>query len=266
MKYNVNINQKVLAEEPESYDLTDGALLDFFWYYCNAKSERIASKRIEKDGELYTWIDYGVISRENPLMNIKTKAGISKRVKRLEELGWIKTTRPENQKTYVSLSAKCDKLLTDVNGAVNSSLQSCKLPLTNHNTNNHNTNIIEPPQKNKYSKNDFRLAGLLDKKIKENYPILAEKNTNLDQWANDIRKLRQLDGANEKQIEIMIYWVHGGMVEIDSKDLSFKEHDFWSQNIQSAAKLREQFYKNLYPQLKKEFDKHQKKNTVADLS
>lgn len=275
MKFNVNINQKALAEQPDDYDLTDGGLLDFFWYYCNSKNPKIASKRIEEEGEIYTWVDYGMITKEMPLIKIKSKAGISKRIKRLEELSWVKTMRPENQKVYIALTAKFEELLTDVNGAVNRSKQSRKPQLTNHSNNNHSNNNQESSQnhrakeykaaKVKFTDNDVKLARLLDKKIKENYPVLADKLTNIDQWADDIRKLREIDGAKSNQIELMIYWVHGGVFNRPNGDIKFKEHDFWSQNIQSASKLREQFYKNLYPQIKKDLEEKVQKNSVVKM-
>lgn len=147
MKYNVNINQKALADE-DNFDLVDGALLDFFWWYCNSRSGRITEKRITHEGEKYTWIDYSMIIDQMPLLNIKSRAGIGKRIQKLKKSGYIKTVRPNNQKNYIAPTGKMDKLftevnssqkpLTEVNRAVNSSLQSCKPELTNNNTRENN--------------------------------------------------------------------------------------------------------------------------------
>ena len=61
--------------------------------------------------------------------------------------------------------------------------------------------------------------------IKEKYPETPEPN--LDQWADDLRKMRELDKIKPEQIASAFTWAH--------------EHQFWSANIRSPSKLRKQW-------------------------
>ena len=76
-----------------------------------------------------------------------------------------------------------------------------------------------------YLSEDLRLAKLLFSLIKQNSP--THKQPNMDSWANDVRKIRELDGRTEEQIEIIMRWA--------------QQNDFWQSNILSPAKLRKQF-------------------------
>lgn len=71
-----------------------------------------------------------------------------------------------------------------------------------------------------------KLAQLLYDLIKESNPAW-HVNPNWDQWAEDIRKLRELDKRTEQQIEFIIRWS--------------QSDDFWKRNILSPGKLRKQF-------------------------
>lgn len=78
--------------------------------------------------------------------------------------------------------------------------------------------------------NDFmKLAVYLQKQIMLNNPDF--KQPNLQTWADDMRKLVELDHRDKHQVALVIKWC---------------QHDsFWSTNILSARKLRDQ-YDQLY--------------------
>jgi hypothetical protein len=78
----------------------------------------------------------------------------------------------------------------------------------------------------KYTPKDKELAELLYKLIKKNNPAWYV-DPNWNQWADDIRKIREIDNRTYEQIEFMIKWT--------------QQDDFWKQNILSPAKLRKQF-------------------------
>lgn len=77
-----------------------------------------------------------------------------------------------------------------------------------------------------YRKEDLDLAELLYGLIKEENPAWYVK-PNWDVWAEDIRKIQQIDGRTHKQVEFMIRWS--------------QNDKFWRKNILSPAKLREKF-------------------------
>lgn len=118
----------------------------------------------------------------------------------------------------------------------------------------------------KYSPEDLMLAELLLSKILYNFPVYENKTVNITSWAEDIRKLREIDKATVEQINFMINWIHGGVVKAEGKkDRVFNQHEFWSANIMSAHKLRKQWFENLVPKLQEALKKDIKKSTVAQL-
>ena len=70
----------------------------------------------------------------------------------------------------------------------------------------------------------FILAQKLFKQICQNQEI---KEPNFQQWADDIRKMIEIDKRTEDQVRRMITWS--------------QKHVFWSANILSARKLREKY-------------------------
>ena len=109
MKYTIYINQKELSNT--DFDLVDGAILDYLYFICNSKNEKIEEQRING----YTWVDYSKIIDDNPLLRIKSKGALSKRVKQMEELGFIKLNeiRKNGHKLkYFALTKKSDSLFT----------------------------------------------------------------------------------------------------------------------------------------------------------
>lgn len=102
----------------------------------------------------------------------------------------------------------------------------------------------------KYSMEDLFSAEYLLSKIIYNFPLYGNKKVNINEWAEEMRKLREIDKATNEQIYFMITWVHGGTIEKVGKDpRHFKASDFWAKNILSAKKMRKQWFENLIPQL-----------------
>lgn len=117
-----------------------------------------------------------------------------------------------------------------------------------------------------YTQDDLFLAELLLSKIIYNFPTFENKKVKIEDWAEDIRKLREIDKASVDQINFMITWVHGGEILKDGKPThKFEPHEFWAKNIMSANKLRKQWFNNLVPQLQEAVKKHIKKNVPTQL-
>jgi|TARA_B110000967_G_scaffold194074_1_gene222207 DNA-binding Lrp family transcriptional regulator len=109
MKYTIYINQKELCKT--DFDLVDGAILDYLYFICNSKNEKIKKQRI--DG--YTWVDYKKILNDIPMMRIKSKGALSRRVKKMEDTGFIKSIerRKNGHKLkYFALTKKSNSLFT----------------------------------------------------------------------------------------------------------------------------------------------------------
>lgn len=101
MKFTININQKALADT--KLTLSDAAILDWLFVFCNAKSEQIAKNRIED----WTWISYANLMNDMPLLRIRSKGSLTKRFQMLTDEGYIET-QLINERTYVRMTAKTD--------------------------------------------------------------------------------------------------------------------------------------------------------------
>lgn len=111
-------------------------------------------------------------------------------------------------------------------------------------------------KKAKYSDQDLFLAELLYSKVIYNFPALENKKVTIAEWAEDVRRLREIDKATAEQIQFMIVWIQGGDYSQPGRPAkSYAPHDFWSRNILSARKLRKQWFDNLVPQLQQTMKK-----------
>jgi hypothetical protein len=82
-----------------------------------------------------------------------------------------------------------------------------------------------PASKYKFLPTDLEFAGQMLSDIRRLNPTY--KQPNLDQWANEIRLMREVDNRPEQLIGAVWQWANGD--------------DFWQTNILSPAKLRQKF-------------------------
>lgn len=156
--------------------------------------------------------------------------------------------RFEKYEFLTNQSTKQNRLITIVNWgfyqdmeqstnkATNSQLTDDQQTANSQLTTNNNVNNATKKQDNKTSSskrkarvydpssNYFILAERLFKQICQNQEI---KTPDLNRWADDIRKMIEIDKRTEDQVRGMIDWATA--------------NDFWSANILSARKLREKY-------------------------
>jgi hypothetical protein len=82
--------------------------------------------------------------------------------------------------------------------------QPPKQPSSNHQATTNNNGKKANNGKYIYTDEDLQLAKLLYQLIREHLPNLSEPN--LKSWANDIRKLREIDRRTPEQIEAVFRW------------------------------------------------------------
>lgn len=156
--------------------------------------------------------------------------------------------RFEKYEFLTNQSTKQNRLITIVNWgfyqdmeqptnkATNSQLTDDQQTANSQLTTNNNVNNATKKQDNKTStskrkarvydpsSNYYILAERLFKQICQNQEI---KTPDLNRWADDIRKMIEIDKRTEDQVRGMIDWATA--------------NDFWSANILSARKLREKY-------------------------
>jgi len=136
MKYSININQLVLSET--KLDLIECAILDYLYFYCNSTNEKIEKQRVRDERGTLTWINYQTLLKDMPLLKIKSSGALTPRIKKIEKEGFITTYRERNQKLFIKMNDKMDKLFIKTNRAIHENEQlpskSCSRKRTNNNT------------------------------------------------------------------------------------------------------------------------------------
>lgn len=160
MKYNININQFVLSKT--SLDIIDCSILNYIYFYCSSPNKKIEKQRKrEENGDCWTWIDFGTLLNDMPLLRIKSKGALTPRIKKIENEGYITTRRDSNQKLFIKLNEKIDELFTDMNGKADELFTdmngSYSRKRTNNNTIDNNTN------NNNYTNNICKQVCEIDK-------------------------------------------------------------------------------------------------------
>lgn len=109
MKYNIIINQLYLSQT--KLTLTDAAILDYIMsFYLSENTDQI---EINEGGKQYryVWINYKHLIENMPLLEIKTKSGITYHIQKIEKEGFIKTRiiqseQDNNRRLYIRLTDK----------------------------------------------------------------------------------------------------------------------------------------------------------------
>lgn len=108
MKYNININQAVLADT--NLDFVEAAILDYVYFICSSVNQKIEKQRITDDLGIWTWVDYASLIEDMPLLRIKDKAALTRRMHKLQKEGFIQVKHGKGYKLYILLTEKVDSL------------------------------------------------------------------------------------------------------------------------------------------------------------
>lgn len=111
MKYTIQVNQTILSQY-NFLDIKDAGILDYLRAWCQADDKKVRQLSIKEEGieYRYTWINFRHLIQEMPLLRIKSKSAISKRITKLEKTGFIKTFRAPDRNLYIRLTAKIKEL------------------------------------------------------------------------------------------------------------------------------------------------------------
>ena len=137
MKYTIIINQLALQEIAPNLDLLDAAILDYIIHFCSADDTRVRKITMEEGGESkrYTWINLAQLIRELPMLKIKTKGPISRRINKLEIANFIKTTREPGKsragRLFIRLTGKIKELYFEKKRVVLKQRKGCSITTFN---------------------------------------------------------------------------------------------------------------------------------------
>lgn len=112
LKWNIHINQLVLNKLAPELDLKDAAILDYLKDFIMSTNTKIKRITREKEGRtlIYTWIHYPSLINALPILQLKQKASISSRIKKLEKAGFIETYQESDNTLFVRFTPTMDLL------------------------------------------------------------------------------------------------------------------------------------------------------------
>lgn len=108
MNYTINIDQKAIHESGLDIDIKDAIIIDFI--KTMPGSVKIEKKLIDND--LYFWVSYQYIIDQNPLLGIKSKDGVYRRILKLISMDLLKAhgDNQKSNKSFYSLTQKFEDL------------------------------------------------------------------------------------------------------------------------------------------------------------
>jgi len=111
MKYTILINQVGIIENGwvKKTDIIDWCIIDYLrdWYFAETKRTIF----VQDDGCNYVWVNYNHLIQELPIIGIKDKDALTKRFKKLKQLGLIKTFKDSQNNLYFILTPKCIEVI-----------------------------------------------------------------------------------------------------------------------------------------------------------
>lgn len=185
MKYTIHINQKAATEHFPDLDIVDLAIFDFIKDFTNSK----VCNKMTTDNGTYFMVKWSLIVQQLPILGIKTRVGIYKRIKKLEQANII-IPNPTNQIDRNSwykwgvnydllIFTNTNNVLTDVNSTSNDRLHTTtndRLHYNNITSNNNINDNKEPTQSEIEIEPTFeQFYELYDKKVDPHLALKAWK-------------------------------------------------------------------------------------------
>ncbi|MCX8015269.1 MAG: hypothetical protein N2748_04545 [candidate division WOR-3 bacterium] len=140
MKYTITINQYAIFVNGliNKTDAIDWAIVDYLKDFALYKK----AKKIVHKGEEYIWLNYTHLIVNMPLIRIRSKMGITKRIYKLKNLGLIKTIQDKDNTLYYTFT---DRLI-DIIFVKKSDLEKAKnsAPVNSGYTDPVNSGYIDP--------------------------------------------------------------------------------------------------------------------------
>lgn len=107
MKFNININQKIISERCPGLDIKDAAIIDYVVYQIGTGFP----KKKELNGKTYYWFKYSKVLEDMPLLKVKTDDAIYRRFKKICD-AQILEPHPHNKPTGETYFAKTQNFYT----------------------------------------------------------------------------------------------------------------------------------------------------------
>jgi len=119
MKYVIQINQFAWSEMfPDPFDrpdIIDMTIFDYLWCLCASNDPRLERLKVDSERD-FVKVNFAALIEELPILNLRAKASISARIKRLQEFKLIECLREPGREMYVRLTKLADRLVFSEEG------------------------------------------------------------------------------------------------------------------------------------------------------
>lgn len=198
MKFHIHINQQAIIENKFQLDLIDAAILDFI----NSWVVEGGIKKKDFEGSTFYWLDYKWMAQQMPLLGIKSKDGVYRRLKKICDQGLL-IAHPENQsigKPHFAFGPKFKLLLFK-----QASDQGPNAPYQSPNTSRNNPERHTDGKSDNYNINDNIIK---DNKNIVSIPLPFESEEFSKAWADWVadrkeRKKKLTDRAIKMQFKVL---------------------------------------------------------------
>lgn len=110
MEYNININQCGVVKTGlvDKLDLVDCSILHYIrgWIWRHGRNAAV----ICLHGRPYVWIHFRTLMDEMPLLHITCREALSRRLRKLEQLGLIKRFSDPGKRVYITTTELCETI------------------------------------------------------------------------------------------------------------------------------------------------------------
>lgn len=238
MNYSIVINQVAAVQNFPELDIIDMAILDYVRQFFPA-----AEKYNDVLGQWF-WISHKKIIEDMPLLKIKTKSPIIKRINNLVAVGLLKRHPDVSflSKSYYQFGDNWE-LLTKYNpnpkdtpdvsnyeGVVSHNttppVSAQDTPPISHGTSNYNTNDHSTIDHKKVNVKFTKPVNEIYDEVIDQFPEESKPKTESAKirWLKEIDKLIRIDKKETNEIKTVIKWA--------------RNNEFWRGNFLSILKLR----------------------------
>lgn len=109
-QYWISINQKAYVDNHVKISFELAALLSYLIDFCSSDSAKIEAQRL--DG--FTWVNYGKLLKDMPLLSGRSTASVTSNLKRLEALKLIETKNDiinGRPRKYIKKTQLCEDIV-----------------------------------------------------------------------------------------------------------------------------------------------------------
>lgn len=230
MKYTIEgFRQDKLVEM--GFDSADACLLRYILdFYNTGKMAKVID-----NGKEYFWLNYQAVIDSMPILGLKSKDSLYRRMKKMVECGLLEHFTKKQAGTFscYKFTNKLEELLSSISEGTDEKSEGVRMKSRTgtDEKSEQKISLLEDQsiKKINYSQEARELTEYLYDKMDKPTSYLTNKQKKLNSWIKDLDKMLRLDKISPTDIRKAIDYATAD--------------DFWKSNILSGSALRRQYDK-----------------------